>query len=78
LRPPVEISYARLLQKGGRYRVRITARNAPPIIVGDFLDKKEALAWLTAERARVPDPGNIGDVNGRLSRNHGGKRRSMK
>jgi hypothetical protein len=60
LRPPVEIAYARLLHKGGRYRVRITAGNAPPIIVGDFLDKQEALAWLTADRAPVPDRGDVG------------------
>jgi hypothetical protein len=65
MRPPVEIAYARLLQKGGRYRVRITAGNAPAIIVGDFLDKQDALAWLTAEPPPVPDPGDIGNVNGR-------------
>jgi hypothetical protein len=55
LRAPVEIAYTLVLQEDGCNRVRITAENSAPIIVGDFLNKREAQAWINAGRAPVPD-----------------------
>src|SRR5690349_4425361 len=55
MRPPVEITYALVKQKDGRYQVRIKAGNTAPTIVGNFPDKREAQAWLKSDRAPVPD-----------------------
>ena len=55
MRPPLEIAYALVKQKDGRYHVRITAPNTPPIIVGDFPNKREAQAWLNEDRVPVRD-----------------------
>ncbi len=61
MRPPVEITYALVSPKDGLYRVRITAENTAPIIVGNFSSKREAQAWINADRgAPVPDqPGRV-------------------
>jgi hypothetical protein len=55
MRPPLEIAYALVKQKDGRYHVRIKAGSSAPIIVGDFANKREAQAWLNADRVPVRD-----------------------
>jgi hypothetical protein len=53
MRPSIEIAYVLAKQKDGRYHVRITAPSTTPIIVGDFPNKREALAWLNGDRVPV-------------------------
>jgi hypothetical protein len=55
MRPSIELGYALDKQKDGCYHVRITAPNTTPIIVGDFPNKREALAWLNEDRVAVRD-----------------------
>jgi hypothetical protein len=54
LKPSVDIAYALVKQKDGRYRLRVTAEDAAPIIIGDFPSKQQAQAWI-ASRVRAPD-----------------------